>query len=85
MASRRREVQKLLTQAEALVQQAAQICIEDDLEGVSFMDQTFHIYKEYYGLGRCRLQEPGWFTDEYWQSSSAYCELEIVRPEEEET
>lgn len=82
MASRRKEVQKLLSEAEKLVQQATKICIEDELDGVSFMDQTFHIFKNHYRRGQGRLAVPNWFTDEYWQSSSAECEVHVIYEEE---
>lgn len=83
MSSRRKEVQGLLKQARDLVDQATQICEEDGLDGVSFMGQTFHTLRHQYGEER-RLRFPGWYDNEYWQSSTADCELDTISWEEEE-
>jgi hypothetical protein len=81
--NRQQEVQKLLLQAQALVDKATEICKEDELDGVSFMGQTFRCYRANYdGLPR-RINSPDWYTDEYWCSSSAHCEIYIIDDEEE--
>lgn len=81
--TRREQVQELLAKAQTLVEQATKICEEEELDGVSFMDKTFRCYRNNYdGLPR-RINAPGWYTDDYWCSSDAHCEIYTLEEEED--
>lgn len=83
LMSRQKEVQELLAQATQLLAKATEICEEEGLEGVSFQGRTFRIHRERWGGRKLRLRTPGWFDEEYWQSSTADCELDTIWDEED--
>lgn len=84
MPGRRKEVQALLSEAQKLVDRATEICKVDGLDGVSFMGKTFRCYRRSYDGTDRHITEPDWYDNEYWNSSSAGCEVGMIWDEEED-
>lgn len=72
-----REAQDLLAQAQRLVDRATDLAMKHNLDGLSFMRQTFHTVIERWGKNY-KLVYPDWFDNEYWTSSTAHCDVEAV-------
>ena len=85
MSDRTQQVQKLLADATKLFEEATKIATEDEMDGITFLDRTFHIFgRNHWSDHEGRINEPGWYTDEYWNSSTADCEIYVPYPDEEE-
>jgi hypothetical protein len=66
-------VQELLAQAKLAMDEVTALAREHKLEP-SFMEMTFHHKRERWG-DSYRLLEANWYSDEYWNSSTADCEV----------
>ena len=75
-------VQELLTQAKAVIDEVTSISREYGLEP-SFMEMTFRHRIDRWGESY-PLREPDWYSDSYWQSSDAQCQVAYLYPGEEE-
>ena len=67
-------MQELLAKAKVAMDEVTSIAREHGFEP-SFMEMTFHHKREHWG-DLYRLQEAAWYSDEYWSSSTAECELD---------
>lgn len=67
-------IQELLTQAKAAMDEVTSIAREHGLEP-SFMEMTFRHRRERWG-DSYRLRQAEWYSDEYWMSSTADCEVD---------
>jgi len=70
-------VQELLAIAKTAIDEVTVLAKKFELEP-SFMEMTFRCR-----LSSYRLMEPRWFSDEYWESSTAGCEVGYYYPGEE--
>jgi hypothetical protein len=67
-------VQELLAIAKTAIDEVTALAKEHALEP-SFMEMTFHHHRERWG-DSYRLRDPDWYSDEYWSSSTADCEVD---------
>lgn len=74
-------VQELLATAKTAIDEVTALAKQFELEP-SFMEMTFHHKRERWG-DAFRLQEARWYSDEYWESSTADCEVPYYYPGEE--
>lgn len=66
-------MQELLVQAKAIMDEVTALAKAHELEP-SFMEMTFHHRRERWSES-FRLLEANWYSDEYWVSSTAGCEV----------
>lgn len=73
-------IQELLAQATKIMEEVSVLAVSHDL-APSFLGQTFRTERCFYGDEVYRLTNPGWYSDKYWNSSDADCELEYINVE----
>ena len=67
-------IQELLASAKVTMDEVTALAREHGFEP-SFMEMTFHHRRERWG-DSYRLREAAWYSDEYWTSSTADCEID---------
>lgn len=77
-----KRIQKLLNIAKEAMNRVTELAITHGIEP-SFMGLTFHQHREMHGE-ILELRNPGWYEDEYWRSSSGYCNIDVVYYDEKE-
>lgn len=75
-------VQELLAQAKLAMDEVTALAKAHELEP-SFMEMTFHHHRERWG-DSFRLREANWYSDEYWASSTADCEVDYYSAGDQE-